>query len=155
MHASINPSLAKWFYSDIELFKMENYRFDADKVTDYSLKVSRESGTSIFKNNGKDHIALKVDTCISENSTQSAEQTVQIRLYKFDSKSGHKAAGFGTVFRADAAEDIIFKYENQAKPGKAALDWKAAIRKGADTGTYRLEFLYNNRVEYLDFVVIK
>jgi hypothetical protein len=156
MHASIYSPPVKLFYDNIiEFSKKAGANFRADNAADYALKVSMESGTSIFKNNGNDEISLNVDTCISENSSQGAEQTVQVKLYRSDGKAGYKKVGFGTAFGAGVMENIIFSYANQPVTGKAALNWRAAIKNGADTGTYRLEFLYNDRAEYLDFVVVK
>jgi hypothetical protein len=86
----------------------------------------------------------------SGNGSTTAESGVTVALYQYQKDSTGATAGSykpmdtGTIFTAEVSTIAA---------DSAGTSWKPIIRDGAAPGTYRLEFTYGDKKEYLDFIL--
>lgn len=120
----------------------------------YALSVKETSDTSADasgKTRVKNHLVTQGDS-LNFNVTAKQENTssndtdstpVEVQLYQYEkSKKFYKKTDLGSVLTSVPALSA-----------GADQKWSPAISANAQTGTYRLEFKYHDKVEYWDFIV--
>ena len=112
--------------------------FTITDAAEYSLKVQPKSNPDTA-----DQIVRKGETLLLTVSTDGAlaDEKIEVQLYRY----------YNGNYIKKAVDSVLTEVPI---PAEKMYMWKPRVALTADAGTYRLEFIYHNRTEYWDFIVI-
>jgi hypothetical protein len=148
LYAELYSSSVAGYYNSLDTGKTDSTTFTVSASPTYALKVEIDNPNSdgtdtATQDSGKllakgDTLKLKITTK-STNSGADTEQ-IAVNLYKY--------MGNDQYSLVQPYDDItITPYDS----GETITPWSQTVPN--ESATYRLEFTYNDKVEYLDFIV--
>jgi hypothetical protein len=130
------------YYNNLATEKKADTTFTVVKAPTYALSV-KANGTdaSQIVSAGE---SLDITVKAKNNGTAS-ETNVAVELYQYQKGSEkYTEMDFSTVFSSG---------RTTVTASDSGVEWKPVISESALPGTYRLQFTYGDKVEYLDFIV--
>jgi hypothetical protein len=151
LKAELYSSNAAGYYNSIYTGRNANLPLTLPKTEDsvrYNLSATINDGDDTTANrllSAGSTLDVLVRASVSGGDSN---ETVKVQLYEFtgtDDFSYRKVANASQVFENMPSDNIAASSEGS--------EWKPTVATNPTTGTYRLEFTYGDKTDYLDFIV--
>jgi hypothetical protein len=147
------------YYNSLKTAKYAEDTFTVVSSPTYALSatVGGKDASRIVSVGGNLDITVKASCStggssggmVSDTNSTSNGLGVNVKLYRYQSGSITSSGTYTLV-----GTDTVFTSAVAALSSNAnGVNWKPVIRENAAPGTYRLEFTYGDKTDYLDFIV--
>ena len=144
LKAELYSTSASGYYNSLSVRNTENDTapFSILKNPEYALKVEEKNGTGIRNHFAKPGQSFQFAVTAIGGSDSDE---VSVKLYSYQN------GVYSSMELSEVLEGIPSLTTTAA--GAEAGTWSPIVVQGAADGTYRLEFTYQDRTEYWDFIV--
>jgi hypothetical protein len=137
IQAELYSSSAANYYNSLITTEKDSDEFTVIANPTYAINVTN-SGSSVLQRG--DTLNISIQT----KATNVESNTVNVNIYKYEG---------GDKYDLLSGLDTVFVTASSSITVNETATWTPTISDSAARGTYRLEFKYGDKVEYLDFII--